>query len=51
MLGKGDDMASGKNYRKGRLATAALLFLTVLLICGFAAPDQNHEAKVIFYVT
>jgi hypothetical protein len=43
-------MDVGKNYHKGRLATAALLFLAVLLTYGFAAPEQSHEAKVIFYV-
>ena len=50
MLGKGDKMDAGKDYRKGRLVTAALLFLALVLMCGFAAPDQTHEAKVIFYV-
>ena len=43
-------MDAGKNNRKGRMATAALLFLAVLLTFGIAVSEQTHEAKVIFYV-
>ena len=43
-------MDSGMNYYKWRLATAALLFLAVLLTFGIAVSEQTHEAKVIFYV-
>jgi hypothetical protein len=43
-------MAAEMNSRKGWPAILAVLILGVFLTCGFAAPEQIHEAKVTFYV-
>ena len=43
-------MAPEKNCRKGWMAIPAFLVLAVFLTCSFAAPEQTHDAQVVFYV-
>jgi hypothetical protein len=47
---EGDVMAAEKKYRKGWMAIPAFLVLAVFLTCSFAAPEQTHDAKAVFYV-
>jgi hypothetical protein len=32
------------------MAIPAFLVLAVFLTCSFAAPEQTHDAQVVFYV-